>query len=134
MLIFRFSYQLFSISLAIVFTLAFTISVAGSIYGIGGGAMMSPILMTIFKLPVYVIASSTLFQTLVTSLSSLTVDAMLGFAPNIPIGIGMGLGGILGGYLGASIQRRAPEWAIKLIVSMLTAPLAIFDILTLLSR
>jgi len=53
----------------------------------------------------------------------------LGFGPNIPVGVSIGFGGLMGSYLGASMQRRVPEWIIRLMLSIITILLGLLDIL-----
>ena len=128
-LFFLFSDKVFSVSLPIIFVVALIIGMISGIYGIGGAAIISPILLTAFNLPVYVTAGATLIATLAASIPSLAIYSILGFGPNIPISVSMGFGGILGSYFGASIQRRVPEWVIRLMLSIMTILLGLLDLL-----
>jgi Domain of unknown function DUF81. len=103
--------------------------VVGGIYGIGGASIMAPILLTAFNLPVYVTAGATLIGTLAGSIPSLVTYSILGFGPNISVGVSIGFGGLMGSYLGASIQRRVPEWVIRLMLSIMTILLGLLDLL-----
>lgn len=40
--------------------LCFIVGIVGGIYGIGGGAIVAPFLVTFFGLPVYTVAGATL--------------------------------------------------------------------------
>jgi len=128
-LFFLFSDKVFSVSLPIIFALSFIIGVVGGIYGIGGASIMAPILLTAFNLPVYVTAGATLIGTLAGSIPSLVTYSILGFGPNISVGVSIGFGGLMGSYLGASIQRRVPEWVIRLMLSIMTILLGLLDLL-----
>ncbi|MFP3485974.1 MAG: sulfite exporter TauE/SafE family protein [Vulcanisaeta sp.] len=128
-LFFLFSDKVFSVSLPMIFALSFIIGVVGGIYGIGGASIMAPILLTAFNLPVYVTAGTTLIGTLAGSIPSLVTYSILGFGPNISVGVSMGFGGLMGSYLGASIQRRVPEWVIRLLLSIITILLGLLDLI-----
>ncbi len=128
-LFFLFSDKVFSVSLPMIFALSFIIGVVGGIYGIGGASIMAPILLTAFNLPVYVTAGATLIGTLAGSIPSLVTYSILGFGPNISVGVSIGFGGLMGSYLGASIQRRVPEWVIRLMLSIITILLGLLDLL-----
>ncbi|MCG2865711.1 MAG: sulfite exporter TauE/SafE family protein [Vulcanisaeta sp.] len=128
-LFFLFSDKVFSVSLPMIFALSFIIGVVGGIYGIGGASIMAPILLTAFNLPVYVTAGATLIGTLAGSIPSLVTYSILGFGPNISVGVSIGFGGLMGSYLGASIQRRVPEWVIRLMLSIMTILLGLLDLL-----
>jgi uncharacterized protein len=96
---------------------------AGGIYGIGGGAILSPVLIG-FGRPASEVAPAALASTFVTSLAGVITFTILSIdegpvAPNWPTGIAMGIGGILGGYLGARMQSRLPDALIRRIVGIL---------------
>jgi uncharacterized membrane protein YfcA len=99
----------------------------GGIYGIGGGAILSPILIGSGRLAAEV-APAALASTFVTSLGVLTFTLLSishgPVAPNWPTGIALGLGGIAGGYLGARMQSRLPDTLIRRIVGVLAIAIA----------
>lgn len=90
--------------------------VISGIYGIGGAAIISPILMGIFHLPIYTTAGATLLGTLVTSTFTITNYYIMGYPPNWNIGITLGTTGILGTYLGAKHQKQIPEKLLGIIL------------------
>jgi uncharacterized protein len=101
---------------------------AGGIYGIGGGAILSPILIGSGR-PAAEVAPATLASTFVTSLGGVLTFTLLSLregpvAPNWPTGIALGIGGILGGYLGARMQTRLPDTLIRRIVGILAVAIA----------
>lgn len=99
--------------------LSFGVGVVGGVYGIGGGSILSPILVG-SGLAVGVVAPAALASTFVTSIVGAATYALLSVlvagsvAPDWPVGTACGLGGLVGGYLGARLQPRLPERALKL--------------------
>jgi len=100
----------------------------GGIYGIGGGAILSPILIGSGH-PASEVAPATLASTFVTSLGGVLTFTILSVregpvAPNWPTGIALGIGGIVGGYLGARMQSRLPDILIRRVVGILAIAIA----------
>jgi uncharacterized membrane protein YfcA len=117
---FKFDGTEYTFSTPVVFAIALLVGVTGGIYGIGGGAIMAPIYVTIFKLPVYAIAGAALLGTFVASAAAVVFYHILALqnpemavAPDWPLGLLFALGGIAGMYLGARFQRRMPARLIK---------------------
>jgi uncharacterized protein len=115
----------YTFSPAWVFVLTFIVGIVGGIYGIGGGAIIAPFFVVIFKMPVYAVAGAALMGTFVTSLAGVIIYQVLGFyygsqmaiAPDWFLGALFGVGGFCGMYLGARCQKYVPVRWIKLILS-----------------
>lgn len=110
----------FQVSTAGIFTLSLIVGAVGGIYGIGGGAIISPFLVTFYRLPVHTVAGAALMGTFVTSVAGVAFyQAIAPFYPNMSIaphwllGILFGFGGMFGMYLGARCQKHVPARAIK---------------------
>ena len=100
----------------------------GGIYGIGGGSILSPILIGSGR-PASEVAPAALASTFVTSLAGVITFTILSInhgpvAPNWPTGIALGIGGIAGGYTGARMQSRLPDTLIRRIVGTLAIAIA----------
>jgi uncharacterized membrane protein YfcA len=100
----------------------------GGIYGIGGGAILAPVLIGSGR-PAAEVAPATIASTFVTSLGGVLTFTLLSLregpvAPNWPTGIALGIGGIAGGYLGARLQSRLPDTQIRRIVGILAIAIA----------
>lgn len=110
--------------------LALGVGVVGGIYGIGGGSILSPLLVG-SGLGVAVVAPAALASTFVTSivgaltfgLLSLVADGSI--APDWPIGVACGLGGLVGGYFGALLQPRMPELLLRLGLGVLAVAIGL---------
>ncbi|MCR4667488.1 MAG: sulfite exporter TauE/SafE family protein [Desulfovibrio sp.] len=103
--------------------LSLCVGLIGGVYGIGGGAIMSPFLISFFGFPVYIVAGATLMATAITSLGGVLSFALLStwfagisVAPDIRLGIITGLGGMLGIYFGAKCQKYVSVTLIKFII------------------
>lgn len=106
--------------------LALVVGLVGGVYGIGGGSILSPILVG-SGMTLAVVAPAAIASTFLTSLVGALVFAVLALfsegavAPDWPIGIACGLGGLVGGYLGAHLQPRLPEVALRLLLGTLAS-------------
>jgi uncharacterized membrane protein YfcA len=104
--------------------LAVAVGCVGGIYGIGGGAILAPILIGTGRKPSEV-APAALTSTFVTSVGGvitftiLSLHQHLSVAPDWPTGIALGLGGLAGGYTGARLQSRMPDVLIRRLVGVL---------------
>lgn len=105
-----------------IFMLSLVVGIIGGIYGIGGGAIISPFLVTVFGLPVYTVAGAALFGTFLTSVAGVASYAVIAplFAssgtvtqPDWMLGLMFGVGGAAGMYTGARLQRHLPARLIK---------------------
>jgi uncharacterized membrane protein YfcA len=100
-------------------------------YGIGGGAILAPILIGSGRPPAEV-APATLASTFVTSLAGVATFVVLSIhhhhgsiAPDWGVGLALGVGGLLGGYTGARLQPRLPESAIRHLLGLLVVAIGI---------
>ena len=109
--------------------LAFAVGIVGGVYGIGGGSIIAPLLITIFKLPVYTIAGAVLLGTFSSSVAGVAFYSLIPLngsvaQPDWLLGILFGTGGILGMYLGAKMQRFVSEKWIKLGLGLIVFAVA----------
>jgi uncharacterized membrane protein YfcA len=107
-----------------VMALALGVGVVGGVYGIGGGSILSPILVG-SGMTVAIVAPAALASTFITSVIGALTYAVLALfahgsiAPDWPLGIACGLGGLVGGYLGARLQPVVPERVLRLLLGCL---------------
>ncbi|MFC9876279.1 sulfite exporter TauE/SafE family protein [Nocardia salmonicida] len=102
-----------------VTTTALLVGVVGGVYGIGGGSLLSPILVG-RGVPLAEVAPAALTSTLVTSIAGAATYLGIalatggtGIAPDWATGLSCGVGGLVGGYLGAHLQPRLPERGLR---------------------
>jgi uncharacterized membrane protein YfcA len=109
--------------------MAFVVGIVGGVYGIGGGSIIAPFLITFFKLPVYTIAGAVLLGTFASSVAGVAFYSLIpinGAAapPDWMLGILFGAGGLLGMYFGAKMQKYISEKWIKLVLGMIVLIIA----------
>jgi uncharacterized membrane protein YfcA len=118
---FNFKGAAYSFTTTKLLGLALAVGSIGGVYGIGGGSIIAPFLITFFDLPVYAIAGAVLLGTFFSSLAGVTFYSLIPIngavaPPDWLLGILFGAGGLAGMYLGARVQKYAPERWIKLML------------------
>jgi uncharacterized membrane protein YfcA len=108
-----------------VFAVALVVGVIGGTYGIGGGAIIAPIVISLYRLPVHTVAGASLFATLLTSVSAVLFFHALApvfpdraVAPDWTLGLLFGVGGMAGIWLGARAQRFVPARLIRTVLAV----------------
>ncbi len=121
-------YGISSWGLALITT---AIGAIGGAYGVGGGSIISPLLVSVFKQPVHAIAGATLSSTFVSSLVGIGSFALAGplfgrpaVMPDWQLGGLLGVGGLAGMYCGARVQRYLPARAIEATLAALVTVVA----------
>jgi uncharacterized membrane protein YfcA len=110
--------------------LSLAVGVVGGIYGIGGGSILAPVLVSM-GLSVRVVAPAALASTFLTSLVGIAAYTVLSLseggdiAPDWVLGLFLGAGGLVGGYIGASIQPRIPEQSLRRVLGVLALALGV---------
>ena len=66
---YTFDGYLYSFSVPILLFYSIAVGLVGGIYGIGGGAIIAPFLVSVFHLPIYTVAGATLAATFVNALA-----------------------------------------------------------------
>ncbi len=139
---FEFNGEVYSISSLSLFLLSLVVGLVGGIYGVGGAAFIAPILVSIYRIPVYAIAGSTLASTFATSVIGVIFyaviapfysDSGLAVSPDWLLGLLFGIGGGLGMYVGARAQKYMPSKLIKAILALCVVFVAgkyIFEFIT----
>ncbi|MDI6747273.1 MAG: sulfite exporter TauE/SafE family protein [Rhodocyclaceae bacterium] len=113
-----------------ILLISLIIGVVGGAYGIGGGSIMAPVLVAIFRLPIHGLAGATLFGTLVTSVAGVALYQFMPAPPGMTtqpdwaLGILFGMGGAAGMYAGARLQKRVPHRALEIGIALVLGLLA----------
>jgi len=124
--------ETYSITTATLFGLTAFVGVVGGAYGVGGGAIIAPILVSMYGLPVHTIAGSTLTGTCLTSIVGVLFFEALGGAttradlrPDYMLGALLGVGGLLGHYVGTASQKYLPARAIEILLALIVTGTAL---------
>ena len=110
--------------------LSLAVGVIGGVYGIGGGAILAPVLVGL-GFAAAEVAPATLLATFLTSIVGVATFALLSIdqsgavAPEWDLGIALGIGGLAGAYLGARLQPRLPDALIRRGLGLLCVGLGV---------
>lgn len=108
-----------------IILISFIVGIIGGIYGIGGGAILSPYFIAIYQLPVHSIAGAMLLGTFLSALMGVIVYIVVSpfftpggsvVMPDWYLGLAFGIGGAVGVYVGARMQRYVPARIIKIVL------------------
>lgn len=99
------------------------VGVVGGVYGIGGGAILAPFLVSLLSLPVHTVAGCTLFATCLTSVVGVLFALLLSpffpghaVAPDWLMALLLSAGGFAGMYTGARCQKFFPGKTIRFVL------------------
>jgi uncharacterized membrane protein YfcA len=124
----------FSFHTSGLFTLSLVVGLIGGVYGIGGGAMIAPFIVSFFGLPIHTIAGATLMGTCATSIGGVIFYQFVGPLVALPdqnvrpdwlLGFLFGIGGFVGMYFGASAQKYVPGSVIKPVLGLVISGLGL---------
>jgi uncharacterized membrane protein YfcA len=117
-----------------LFMLSLVVGLIGGVYGIGGGAIIAPFIVSFFGLPIHTIAGATLMGTCATSVGGVIFYELIGplvaqsgqsVRPDWLLGFLFGIGGFVGMYFGASAQKYVPSAWIRPALGILIAGLGL---------
>jgi len=115
-----------------VFLLSLVIGLFGGIYGVGGGAIIAPFLVSWFGLPVHTIGGATLMSAFLTSAAGVVFYTLIAplfpgqsVSPDWLLGLLFGVGGLAGMYCGARCQKFVPAILIKWMLALVITGTAI---------
>lgn len=118
-LAFRYAGVDHTVSVPALWALTLGVGLVGGVYGMGGGALIAPLLVGVFGLPVHAVAGASLFGTFLTStlaVITFVVAHQTGAPTALPrfdVGLTMGAAGLVGTRLGAALQPRVPARLIE---------------------
>jgi len=121
---FGFGGETWSVPVFPIVAVSFIVGIVGGIYGIGGGAFLSPYLVAVYQLPIHSIAGAMLLGTFITSVAGALIYIVISplisggsvLWPDWWLGLSFGVGGALGIYVGARLQRFVSPGIIKIIL------------------
>ncbi len=99
--------------------LALVIGFIGAILGIGGGFLMVPALIYLFRVPAGIVVGTSLFQILFTMLAATILHAATNQAVDILLALILILGGVFGAQFGARAARNVRGDHFRLLLALL---------------
>ncbi len=122
-IVYDFYGETFTVNAVALMALCLVVGMVGGVYGIGGGSIVAPFLVSFFGMPVYAVAGAALMGTFATSVAGVAFYQMLAphypgmvIAPDWLLGFLFGIGGFAGMYCGARLQKFVPAKFIKWIL------------------
>jgi uncharacterized membrane protein YfcA len=99
--------------------IAFFVGFAGALLGIGGGFIMVPALLYVFRVPTAVVIGTSQFQILCTTLVSLVLHAVLNQAVDVVLASLLIIGGVFGAQFGARAGRNLRAELFRFMLALL---------------
>lgn len=91
----------------------------GAVLGIGGGFMLVPALIYIFRIPVHVVVGTSQFQILCTMLVATLMHAASSGTVDIVLALVLIVGGVIGAQMGARAAARLDADQFRLLLALL---------------
>jgi uncharacterized membrane protein YfcA len=107
------------ISVIPILGLALFIGFAGALLGIGGGFIVVPALLYIFRVPTNVVVGTSQFQIVCTTLVALILHAVTNQAVDMVLAILLIVGGVFGAQFGARMGRHLRAELFRFLLAIL---------------
>ncbi|TDR93365.1 sulfite exporter TauE/SafE family protein [Enterovirga rhinocerotis] len=105
--------------------ISFLVGFAGTILGIGGGFIMVPVLLYLFRVPTGVVIGTSQVQVLFTALLAVILQATLNGAVDIVLAIMLIVGGVFGAQFGARAGRALRADLFRFLLGLLVLAVGI---------
>ncbi len=130
--------QSWTLNLWILFAIGAVVGVISSALGVGGGFLIVPMLVAIYKLPMYVLPAATIPYAVILSAGGLltysVIFPLVGTTPIHPEwawGFFSAAGGIFGSWVAAKTQLFVPEHFLKIMLGAVTGTVGILYVTNL---
>jgi len=115
----RFPRSKLYVSVIPIIGLALFVGFAGALLGIGGGFIMVPALLYLFRVPTAVVVGTSQFQIVCTTLVALILHAVANQAVDIVLAILLIVGGVFGAQFGARAGRNLRAELFRFLLAIL---------------
>jgi uncharacterized protein len=102
-----------------LFAMALVIGFVGAVLGIGGGFILVPALIYLFRIPAGVVVGTSLFQILFTMLAATILHAVSNQSVDVVLALLLIVGGVFGAQFGARAGRNLQGEAFRLFLALL---------------
>jgi uncharacterized membrane protein YfcA len=99
--------------------IAILIGFAGALLGIGGGFIIVPVLLYVFRVPTAVVIGTSQFQILWTTVSGTILHAVANQAVDLVLALLLIIGGVFGAQFGARASRNLRADVFRFLLSLL---------------
>lgn len=120
----RFPRSGFYASVVPFLVLAFAISFTGAVLGIGGGFILVPALIYVFRVPTAVVVGTSLFQIVFTMIAATILHAVTNRQVDIVLGLLLIVGAVIGTPMGMRAAQNLKGEAFRLLLSLLILAVA----------
>ena len=107
------------VSVIPILALSLFIGFAGALLGIGGGFIVVPALLYVFRVPTTVVVGTSQFQIVCTTLVALVLHAVANQAVDIVLAILLIVGGVFGAQFGARMGRNLRAELFRFLLAIL---------------
>ena len=107
------------ISVIPLLVLSITVGFLGAVLGIGGGFILVPALIYIFRVPAAIVVGTSLFQTLFSMLAATMLHALTNHSVDIILAALLIVGGVFGAQFGARLGARLRGEYFRLLLAVL---------------
>jgi uncharacterized membrane protein YfcA len=107
------------VSIIPILGLSLFIGFAGALLGIGGGFIVVPALLYIFRVPTTVVVGTSQFQIVCTTLVALILHAVTNQAVDMVLAILLIVGGVFGAQFGARMGRHLRAELFRFLLAIL---------------
>jgi hypothetical protein len=102
-----------------ILSLALFVGFAGALLGIGGGFIMVPALLYLFRVPTAVVVGTSQFQIVCTTVVALVLHAVANQAVDVVLAVLLILGGVFGAQFGARAGRNLRAELFRFLLALL---------------
>ncbi len=121
----RFARSKLYVSVIPLAVLSISIGFIGAVLGIGGGFLMVPALLYLFRVPTAVVVGTSLFQILFTMIAAIILHAVTNQAVDAILGLLLVLGGVFGAQFGARAGRNVKAEHFRLLLALIVLAVGI---------
>ncbi|GLK69821.1 sulfite exporter TauE/SafE family protein [Hansschlegelia plantiphila] len=115
----RFRRSMIHVSVLPLIALGAGIGFIGAVLGIGGGFLLVPALVYVFRVPTAVVVGTSLFQILVTMLAATLLHAITNASVDIVLAALLMLGGSIGAQFGVRVGQKMRGVQLRLLLALL---------------
>ncbi|GLK78851.1 sulfite exporter TauE/SafE family protein [Methylopila turkensis] len=115
----RFQRSMIYVSVLPLIGLGGFVGFVGAVLGIGGGFLLVPILVYVFRVPTAVVVGTSLFQILITMLSATVLHAVTNASVDVVLAILLMLGGSIGAQFGVRAGQKLRGEHLRLLLALL---------------